>query len=109
MKVLEDDYERLWKQIRLFSGSGYTIQGGVAKYLGEYTAIAHCLALLEDDPNVKTAVIIDDRDSKKLINKRQTATIFTTESAILRCVQLHVLTDRGKSLTTTIVAFSSRL
>ncbi|PCC83284.1 hypothetical protein COM45_04280 [Corynebacterium accolens] len=97
VKVLEDDYERLWKRIRLFSGPGYTIQGGMAKNLGEYTAIAHCLALLEDDPSVKTAIIIDDGDAKKLINKRQAATVFSTEAVLLRCVELRILTNRGES------------
>lgn len=97
VKVLEDDYERLWKHIRLFSGPGYTIRGGMAKNLGEYTAIAHCLALLEDDPSVKTAIIIDDGDAKKLINKRQAATVFSTEAVLLRCVELRILTNRGES------------
>lgn len=97
VKVLEDDYGRLWEHIRLFSGPGYTIQGGMAKNLGEYTAIAHCLALLEDDPTVKTAIIIDDEEAKQLINKRQAATVFTTEAVLLRCVQLHTLTNRGES------------
>ncbi|WP_408922006.1 hypothetical protein ACKFRU_07295 [Corynebacterium tuberculostearicum] len=80
----------------------------MAKNLGEYTAIAHCLALLEDDPSVKTAIIIDDGDAKKLINNRQAATVFSTEAVLLRCAQLHILTDHGKSLTATIGAFSSR-
>ena len=97
VKVIEDDYALLWKHIRLFSGPGYTIQGGMAKHLGEYTAIAHCLALLEDDPTVKTAIIIDDEEAKRLINKRQAAKVFTTEAVLLRCVQLHILTDRGES------------
>lgn len=97
VKVLKDGYERLWKHIRLFSGPGYTVQGGMAKNLGEYTAIAHCLALLEDDPSVKTAIIIDDGDAKKLSNKRQVATVFSTEAVLLRCVQLHILTVRDKS------------
>lgn len=96
VKVLEDDYERLWKHIHLFSGPGYTIQDGMAKNLGEYTAIAHCLALLEDNPSVKTAIIIDDEEAKQLINKRQAATVFTTEAVLLRCVQLHILKDRGE-------------
>ena len=97
VKVLEDDYGRLWKHIRLFSGPGYTTQGGMAKNLGEYTAIAHCLTLLEDDPTVKTAIIIDDEEAKRLINKRQAAKVFTTEAVLLRCVQLHILADRSES------------
>ncbi|MBS5998467.1 MAG: hypothetical protein E6898_10060 [Corynebacterium sp.] len=97
VKVLADDYDRLWKHIYLFSGRGYTIQGGMAKNLGEYTAIAHCLALREDDPSVMTAIIIDDEEAKQLINKRQAATVFTTEAVLLRCVQLHLLTNRGES------------
>ena len=97
VKVLADDYDRLWKHIHLFSGPGYTIQGGMAKNLGEYTAIAHCLALLEDDPTVKAAIIIDDEEAKQLIRKRQAATVFTTEAVLLRCVQLHALTNRGES------------
>lgn len=97
VKVLKDDYGRLWKHIRLFSGPGYTTQGGMAKNLGEYTAIAHCLVLLEEDPSVRTAIIIDDEEAKRLINKRQAATVFTTEAVLLRCVQLHILPDRGES------------
>lgn len=70
----------------------------MAKNLGEYTAaIAHCLALLEDDPSVTTAIIIDDEEAKQLIRKRQAATVFATEAVLLRCVQLHILTDRGES------------
>ena len=97
VKVLKDNYALLWKHIHLFSGPGYTIQGGKAKNLGEYTAIAHCLATLEEDPSVKTAIIIDDEEAKRLINKRQAATVFTIEAVLLRCVQLHILTDRGES------------
>lgn len=97
IKVLADDYDRLWKHIHLFSGPGYTIQGGIAKNLGEYTAIAHCLALLEDHPNAMTAIIIDDEEAKQLIRKRQAATVFTTEAVLLRCVHLHALTNRGES------------
>lgn len=97
VKVLKDDYALLWKHIHLFSGPGYTIQGGMAKNLGEYTAIAHCLVLLEEDPSVRTAIIIDDEEAKRLINKRQAATVFTTEAVLLRCVQLHILTNRGES------------
>lgn len=97
VKVLKDNYGRLWKYIHLFSGRGYTIQGGMAKNLGEYTAIAHCLAILEDDPSVKTAIIIDDEEARRLINKRQAAKVFTTEAVLLRCVQLHILPDRGES------------
>lgn len=36
VKMLENDYERLWKHIRLFSGPSYTNQGGMAKNFGEY-------------------------------------------------------------------------
>ena len=67
------------------------------KRQGEYTAIAHCLALLEDHPNAMTAIIIDDEEAKQLIRKRQAATVFTTEAVLLRCVHLHALTNRGES------------
>ena len=52
--VLDDDKDRLFKHIRLFAGPRFSIQGGMAKNLGEYVAIAHCLALLEEDPSVGT-------------------------------------------------------
>ena len=94
--VLNDDMDRLFKHIRLFAGPRFSIQGGMAKNLGEYTAIAHCLALLEEDPSVRTA-IIDDEEAQELVRKRQAATVFTTEAVLLRCVQLGVLTDRGQS------------
>ncbi|KKO81468.1 hypothetical protein WU87_00975 [Corynebacterium minutissimum] len=95
--VLDDDMDRLFKHIRLFAGPRYSIQGGMAKNLGEYTAIAHCLALLEEDPSVRTAIIIDDEEAQELVRKRQAATVFTTEAVLLRCVQLEILTDRGQS------------
>ena len=44
--VLDDDMDRLFKYIRLFAGPRFSIQGGMAKNLGEYVAIAHCLAPL---------------------------------------------------------------
>ena len=80
IKVLEDDMDRLFKHIRLFAGPRFSIQGGMAKNLGEYVAIAHCLALLEEDPSVSTAIIIDDEGAKELIRKRQAATVFNTEA-----------------------------
>ena len=95
--VLDDDKDRLFKHIRLFAGPRFSIQGGMAKNLGEYVAIAHCLALLEEDPSVSTAIIIDDEDAKELIHKRQAATVFNTEAVLLRCVKLGILTDRGQS------------
>ncbi|MDK8762763.1 hypothetical protein QP922_02850 [Corynebacterium sp. MSK218] len=95
--VLDDDMDRLFKHIRLFAGPRFSIQSGMAKNLGEYTAIAHCLALLEGDPSVRTAIIIDDEEAQELVRKRQAATVFTTEAVLLRCVQLGVLTDRGQS------------
>ncbi|QRP98362.1 hypothetical protein I6J72_02030 [Corynebacterium sp. FDAARGOS 1242] len=95
--VLDDDMDRLFKHIRLFAGPRFSIQGGMAKNLGEYTAIAHCLALLEEDPSVRTAIIIDDEEAQELVHKRQAATVFTTEAVLLRCVHLGVLTDRGQS------------
>ncbi|MDK8897547.1 hypothetical protein QP999_06305 [Corynebacterium sp. MSK004] len=95
--VLDDDKDRLFKHIRLFAGPRFSIQGGMAKNLGEYVAIAHCLALLEEDPSVSTAIIIDDEDAKELIHKRQAATVFSTEAVLLRCVKLGILTDRGQS------------
>ena len=99
IKVLEDDMDRLFKHIRLFAGPRFSIQGGMAKNLGEYVAIAHCLALLEEDHSVRTAIIIDDEDAKELIRKRQAATVFNTEAVLLRCVKLGILTDRGQSRT----------
>jgi len=52
--VLNDDMDRFFKFIRLFAGPRFSIQGGMAKNLGEYVAIAHCLALLDEDPSVGT-------------------------------------------------------
>lgn len=95
--VLDDDMDRLFKYIRLFAGPRFSIQGGMAKNLGEYVAIAHCLALLEEDHSVRTAIIIDDEDAKELIRKRQAATVFNTEAVLLRCVKLGILTNRGQS------------
>lgn len=95
--VLDDDMDRLFKHIRLFAGPRFSIQGGMAKNLGEYVAIAHCLALLDEDPSARTAIIIDDEDAKALIRKRQAATVFNTEAVLLRCVKLGILTDRGQS------------
>lgn len=95
--VLEDDMDRLFKHIRLFAGPRYSIQGGMAKNLGEYIAIAHCLALLEEDPSVLTAIIIDDEEARQLVNKRQAARVFSTEAVLLRCVEIGILTDRGQS------------
>ena len=95
--VLDDDMDRLFKYIRLFAGPRFSIQGGMAKNLGEYVAIAHCLALLDEDPSVRTAIIIDDEDAKTLIRKRQAATAFSTEAVLFRCVELGILTDRGQS------------
>lgn len=89
--------DRLFKHIRLFAGPRFSVQGGMAKNLGEYTAIAHCLALLEEDPSVRTAIIIDDEETQELVRKRQAATVLTTEAVLLRCVHLGFLTDRGQS------------
>lgn len=69
----------------------------MAKPLGEYIAIAHCLALLKEEPSVLTAFIIDDEEARQLVNKRQAARVFSTESVLLRCVKLGILTDRGQS------------
>lgn len=52
--VLDDDIDRLFTHIQLFAGPRSSIQGGMAKNLGEYVAIAHCLALLKDAPSVGT-------------------------------------------------------
>ncbi|OFK30036.1 hypothetical protein HMPREF2822_00580 [Corynebacterium sp. HMSC062E11] len=40
--VLDDDMDRLFKYIRLFAGPRFSIQGGMAKSLGNYTATARC-------------------------------------------------------------------
>lgn len=53
------DAPYLWKYVKGYAGPGYTAQNGLAKNLGEFFAIAHCLALKDSDPRAKLAIIMD--------------------------------------------------
>lgn len=87
----------LWKYVKGYAGPGYTAQNGLAKNLGEFFAIAHCLALKDSNPRAKLAIIMDDEEGREIARKRQAATIFNSVDVLLRNIQLGHITDRGQA------------
>lgn len=87
----------LWKYVKGYAGPGYTAQNGMAKNLGEFFAIAHCLAYKDSNPRVKRAIIMDDEKAREIARKRQAATIFNSADVLLRNIQLGHITDRAQA------------
>lgn len=97
VEVLDDDYKKLYPYVRLYSGPGYKTQGGKAKHLGEYIAIAHCLHAKDQDKGVVTALIMDDGDACELARKQKAGYVFNTEHVLLQCVKLGSIGSRGQA------------
>ncbi|WP_216452446.1 hypothetical protein [Arcanobacterium phocae] len=95
--VLKDDYSTLLPIIRGWAGPRFGLQHGLAKNLGEYVGIAHCIARQDDNRKnnctEKVAIILDDGEGAELARKRQIAS-FQSEQVLLRAVQLGHLTTR---------------
>lgn len=96
IQILSDD-PSLWKYVKGYAGPGYTAQNGLAKNLGEFFAIAHCLAHKDSNPKAKRAIIMDDEEAREIARKRQAAVIFNSADILLRNIQLGHITSRGQA------------
>ncbi|WP_211080648.1 hypothetical protein [Arcanobacterium buesumense] len=100
VEVLEDNLSTLLSIIRGWAGPRFGLQHGLAKNLGEYVGIAHCIARQDNNrknkSTEKVAIILDDGDGVELARKRQIAN-FQSEQVLLRAVQLRLLSSRGEA------------
>ena len=71
-----------------YAGVNYTYQGGLAKHLGEFMCIAHCIQEQERGSNV--ALLADDSDARLTAQKRNIPN-FGSEEVLLRAVQLGLI------------------
>ncbi|WP_455952214.1 hypothetical protein [Arcanobacterium haemolyticum] len=98
VEVLEDNLVTLLPIIRGWAGPRFGLQHGLAKNLGEYVGIAHCIIRQDNNrknkSTEKVAIILDDGDGAELARKRQIMS-FSSEQVLLRAVQLGRLPSRG--------------
>ena len=96
IRVLQDS-DRVWNHVRGYADFGYTTDGGLAKNLGEYLAIAHCLEIRERFPTAMIALLMDDSEGREIARKRKISAIFGTEDVLLRAIQLGHISSRGEA------------
>ncbi|MFC5369401.1 hypothetical protein [Arcanobacterium bovis] len=86
----------LLKIVRGWAGVRFSKEGGLAKNLGEYMAIAHCIEQSQQNPHHNIALIIDDGGGQELARKRQVKT-FDSAYVIARAVQLKQINTRSEA------------
>ncbi|WP_216387076.1 PIN domain-containing protein [Arcanobacterium phocae] len=98
--VLKDDYSTLLPIIRGYAGPKFGVQDGLAKNLGEYVGLAHCISRqrINEEKKIeeKVAILLDDGDGVELARKRKIMS-FSSEQVLLRAVQLRLLPSRGEA------------
>lgn len=78
--------------VRGFAGYGYTFQQGLAKNLGEFMCLAHCLQ--EKEKGRAVAMLADDGEARRIARKRLIKS-FGSEDLLLRAVQLGLIDSRA--------------
>lgn len=91
--VLEDNDELL-PIVRGFAGYDFQYARGMAKNLGEYMCLAHCLQ--EQESGRKVAMLADDGGARELARKRDVAH-FGSDQVLLRAIKLGLITERNSA------------
>lgn len=68
-------------------------EAGLAKDLGEFMCLAHCL--VEQDKGKKVAMIVDDGQGQEMARKRQVRS-FSSEDVLLRALQMKKLRTKSE-------------
>ncbi|MCZ9290341.1 hypothetical protein [Corynebacterium evansiae] len=92
IKVLEDTID-VFHVVRRFAGVGFRSEAGLAKDLGEFMCLAHCL--VEQDKGKKVAMIVDDGQGQEMARKRQVRS-FSSEDVLLRALQMKKLRTKSE-------------
>jgi len=93
IEIFEDN-DGLLSIVRGFAGFNYTYQGGLAKNLGEFMCIAHCIQ--EQEKGARVALLADDGDARRIAQKRSIPH-FGSEQVLLRAIQLGLLTTMSEA------------
>lgn len=92
IEVLEDTVD-VFHVVRRFAGVGFRNEAGLAKDLGEFMCLAHCL--VEQDKGKKVAMIVDDGQGQEMARKRQVRS-FSSEDVLLRALQMKKLRTKSE-------------
>lgn len=92
IEVLEDTID-VFHVVRRFAGVGFRNKTGLAKDLGEFICLAHCL--VEQDKGKKVAMIVDDGQGQEMARKRQVRS-FSSEDVLLRALQMKKLRTKSE-------------
>lgn len=92
IEVLEDTVD-VFHVVRRFAGVDFRSEAGLAKDLGEFMCLAHCL--VEQDKGKKVAMIVDDGQGQEMARKRQVRS-FSSEDVLLRALQMKKLRTKSE-------------